>query len=187
MASIGMSDLKKGLKIELNGVPYKIVEYQHVKPGKGAAFVRCKIKSFANGKVIEKTFHAGDKCETPNLEDKTMQYLYDDGEFLQFMDNVTYEQIALTKDQVGDAANWIIDGMSVDMLFHNGQPIGVDAPAVVELKIVETPPNFKGDSQGGKKPAKLESGATVQIPFHVLEGDTIRVDTVRGEYLEKVR
>jgi len=187
MATVGMSDLKKGLKIELNGVPYKIVEYQHVKPGKGAAFVRCKIKSYANGKVIEKTFHAGDKCEKPDLEDKTMQYLYDDGEMLQFMDTVTYDQIGLTYDQVGDVEKWIIDGMNVEMLFHNGEPIGVDAPAVVELKIVETPPNFKGDSQGGKKPATLESGAVVQVPFHILEGAVIRVDTAKGEYLEKVK
>jgi elongation factor P len=187
MATIGMSDLKKGLKIELNGVPYKIVEYQHVKPGKGAAFVRVKIKSYVNGKVIEKTFHAGDKCERPDLVQKTMQYLYDDGEFMQFMDNETFEQIGLTRDQVGDAANWIIDGFLVEMLFHNGKPIGVDAPATVELKIIETPPNFKGDSQGGKKPATLESGAVVQIPFHVLEGDTIKVDTANGEYLEKVK
>lgn len=187
MATIGMGDLKKGLKIELNGVPYKIVEYQHVKPGKGAAFVRVKIKSYANGKVIEKTFHAGDKCEKPDLADKTMQYLYDDGELYQFMDTETYEQIGLTHEQVGDAINWVIDGMNVDMLFHNGKPIGVDAPAVVELKIVETPPNFKGDSQGGKKPATLESGAVVQVPFHILEGDVIKVDTVKGEYLEKVK
>ncbi|WP_458701164.1 elongation factor P [Sulfurospirillum sp. 1307] len=187
MATIGMGDLKKGLKIELNGIPYKIVEYQHVKPGKGAAFVRVKIKSYANGKVIEKTFHAGDKCEKPDLQDKVMQYLYDDGEMMQFMDTETYDQIGLTHDQVGDTAKWIIDGMNVDMLFHNGQPIGVEPPAVVELKIVETPPNFKGDSQGGKKPATLESGAVVQVPFHVLEGDVIKVDTAKGEYLEKVK
>ena len=187
MATVGMSDLKKGLKIELNGTPFKIVEYQHVKPGKGAAFVRCKIKSYANGKVIEKTFHAGDKCGKPDLEDKTMQYLYDDGEMLQFMDTVTYDQIGLTYDQVGDVKKWIIDGMNVEMLFHNGQPIGVDAPAVVELKIIETPPNFKGDSQGGKKPAILESGAIVQVPFHILEGAVIKVDTAKGEYLEKVK
>jgi elongation factor P len=185
--AISMSDLKKGLKIELDGVPYKITEYQHVKPGKGAAFVRCKIKSFLNGKVIEKTFHAGDKCEEPNMAQKTMQYLYHDGEYLQFMDNTTYEQIALTDDQVGDAADWIIDGMSVDILFHNSKAISVEPPMIVELKIVETPPNFKGDSQGGKKPATLESGAVVQIPFHILEGDIIRVDTRTGEYLEKVK
>ncbi len=187
MATYSMSDLKKGLKIELNGIPYKIVEYQHVKPGKGAAFVRVKIKSYLNGKVIDKTFHAGDKCEAPNLEDKKMQYLYNDGEMLHFMDTVTYDQIALSEDQVGDAKKWFIDGMNVDILFHNGEAIGVEAPAVVELKVVDTPPNFKGDSQGGKKPATLESGAVVQIPYHILEGDTIRVDTAKGEYLEKVK
>ena len=187
MASYSMGDLKKGLKIELNGIPYKIVEYQHVKPGKGAAFVRVKIKSYTNGKVIEKTFHAGDKCEQPNLAQKTMQYLYDDGEYYQFMDTESYEQVAITHDDVGDVAKWMIDGMMVEILFHNGNAIDVEVPLTVELKIVETPPNFKGDSQGGKKPATLESGAVVQIPFHVLEGDIIKVDTVRGEYLEKVK
>ncbi len=187
MATYSMGDLKKGLKIELNGIPYKIVEYQHVKPGKGAAFVRVKIKSFLNGKVIDKTFHAGDKCESPDLADKTMQFLYDDGEMLHFMDTTTYEQIALSEEQVGEAKKWLIDGMNVDILFHNGKAIGVEPPSVVELKIVETPPNFKGDSQGGKKPATLESGAVVQIPFHILEGDVIRVDTAKGEYLEKVK
>lgn len=187
MATYSMGDLKKGLKIELNGNPYKIVEYQHVKPGKGAAFVRVKIKSYLNGKVVEKTFHAGDKCEQPNLEEKQMQYLYDDGEFYQFMDTVSYEQIGVSHDGVGDVAKWMIDGMMVDILFHNGNAIGVEVPATVSLKIVETPPNFKGDSQGGKKPATLESGAVVQVPFHVLEGEVIRVDTIKGEYLEKAK
>lgn len=187
MATYSMGDLKKGLKIELNGNPYKIVEYQHVKPGKGAAFVRVKIKSYLNGKVVEKTFHAGDKCEQPNLEDKQMQYLYDDGDSYQFMDTASYEQIGIPHDGVGDVAKWMIDGMMVDILFHNGTAIGVEVPATVELKIVETPPNFKGDSQGGKKPATLESGAVVQVPFHVLEGEVIRVDTVKGEYLEKAK
>ncbi|MGM0518843.1 MAG: elongation factor P [Campylobacterota bacterium] len=185
--AISMNELKKGLKIELDSIPYKIVEYQHVKPGKGAAFVRCKIKSFINGKVIEKTFHAGDKCQTPDLEQKNMQYLYDDGEMLQFMDTENYEQIGLTHDKVGDAANWIIDGMTVEMMYFNGNPITVEPPMTVELKIVETPPNFKGDSQGGKKPATLESGAVVQIPFHLVEDDIIKVDTRTGEYLEKVK
>lgn len=185
--AISMSELKKGLKIQLDGIPYKITEYQHVKPGKGAAFVRCKIKSFLNGKVIEKTFHAGDKCETPNLEQKNMQYLYDDDEMLQFMDTENYEQIGLVHDQVGDAQNWIIDGMSVDMMFFNEKPITVEPPMTVELKIIDTPPNFKGDSQGGKKPATLESGAVVQIPFHLVEGDVIKCDTRTGEYLEKVK
>lgn len=183
--AISMNELKKGLKIELDGVPYKIVEYQHVKPGKGAAFVRCKIKSFLNGKVIEKTFHAGDKCEAPDLQQKTMQFLYDDGEMLQFMDTTTYEQIGLTYEQVGENEKWLIDGMNCDMMFYNGKAITVEPPMTVELKIVETPPNFKGDSQGGKKPATLESGAVVQIPFHILEGESIKVDTRTGEYIEK--
>jgi elongation factor P len=185
--AISMSDVKKGLKIELDGVPYKIVEFQHVKPGKGPAFVRTKIKSYLNGKVIEKTFHAGDKADTPDMEQKTMQYLYDDGEMLQFMDSVTYDQLGLEYDQVSDASKWIVDGMNVEILFHNGKAITVEAPMVVELTITDTPPNFKGDSQGGKKPATLESGAVVQIPYHVLEGDKIRVDTRTGEYLEKVK
>ena len=183
-----MSDLKKGLKIEMDGVAYKIVEFQHVKPGKGAAFVRTKIKKFADGRVIEKTFHAGDKCQAPEIETKEMQYLYDDGEQRQFMDVENYEQIGLSYDQTEDAAKWILDGMTVEVLFHNGNPLTVDAPITVELKVVETPPNFKGDtSSGSKKPATLESGAVVQVPYHVVEGDLVKVNTVEGEYLEKVK
>ncbi|WP_277640623.1 elongation factor P [Wolinella succinogenes] len=183
-----MSDLKKGLKVEIEGVPYKIVEYQHVKPGKGAAFVRVKMKSFFDGRVLEKTFHAGDKCEEPNLQEKSMQYLYHDGDHFQFMDVESYEQIALSDDQVGDVAKWMIDGMTVSILFHNNKAISVDVPQVVELKITETPPNFKGDtSSGSKKPATLETGAVIQIPYHVLEGDVVRVNTELGEYIEKVK
>lgn len=183
-----MGDLKKGLKVEIEGVPYKIVEYQHVKPGKGAAFVRVKMKSFFDGRVLEKTFHAGDKCEEPNLQEKSMQYLYHDGDHFQFMDVESYEQIALSDDQVGDVAKWMIDGMTVSILFHNGKAISVDVPQVVELKIVETPPNFKGDtSSGSRKPATLETGAVIQIPYHVLEGDVVRVNTELGEYIEKVK
>ena len=185
--AISMSELKKGLKIDLEGIPYKITEYQHVKPGKGAAFVRCKIRNLLNTKVIDKTFHAGDKCEKPDLATKSMQYLYDDGELFQFMDNDTYEQIGLSEEQVGDSEKWIIEGMSVDVLFFNGDAISIEPKAVVELKVVETPPNFKGDSQGGKKPATLESGAVVQVPYHILEEDMIRVDTKTGDYIEKVK
>jgi elongation factor P len=188
MATIGMGDIKKGVRLELDGNPYKVIEFQHVKPGKGAAFVRCKIKHLSSGKVIEKTIHAGDKFEVPALEQKTMQYLYDDGEYLQFMDNDTYEQIGLTKEQVGeDTFSFMIDGMNADILFHNGKAISVEIPQTVILKVVETPPNFKGDSQGGKKPATLESGAVVQVPFHILEGEMIKVDTVEGVYLEKAK
>lgn len=186
--SIGMSDLKKGLKIEIDGIPYRIVEYQHVKPGKGPAFVRAKIKSFIDGKVVEKTFHAGDKCDEPNIEEKSMQYLYHDGELYQFMDNNTYEQTALSSEQVGDVAKWMKDGLNVYVLFHNNKAISVDVPQVVELLITETAPNFKGDtSSSSKKPATLETGAVINVPFHVLEGDIIRVNTDTSEYLEKVK
>lgn len=185
--AIGMSDLKKGLKIEIEKIPYRIVEYQHVKPGKGPAFVRAKIKSFLDGKVIEKTFHAGDKCDEPNIEERSMQYLYNDGSY-QFMDSETYEQTSLSDNQVGDVAKWMKEGIVVSVLFHNGKAISVDVPQVVELEIVETAPNFKGDtSSSSKKPATLETGAVVNIPFHVLEGEIIRVNTDTGEYLEKVK
>ena len=183
-----MTDLKKGLKIEMDGVAYKITEYQHVKPGKGAAFVRAKIKKFADGRVIDKTFHAGDKCQQPEMQTKEMQYLYDDGDMLQFMDTETYDQLGLSYEQTEDAAKWIVDGMTVEVLFHNGVALTVDAPITVELKVVETPPNFKGDtSSGSKKPATLETGAVVQVPYHVVEGDIVKVNTVDGEYLEKVK
>ncbi len=188
MATIGMGDIKKGKRLELDGNPYRVTEFQHVKPGKGAAFVRMKMKNLKTGKVIEKTVHAGDKFEVPELEQKTMQYLYDDGEMLQFMDTTTFDQIGLTHEQVGkETFDFMIDGMEADILFHNGQAISVEIPQTVVLKIVETPPNFKGDSQGGKKPATLESGAVVQVPFHVLEGEMIKVDTVEGKYLEKAK
>ncbi|MDD2450428.1 MAG: elongation factor P [Sulfurovum sp.] len=188
MATIGMGDIKKGTRFELDGNPYRVIEFQHVKPGKGAAFVRVKIKNLQTGKVIEKTIHAGDKFEVPELQQKTMQYLYDDGEFLQFMDTETFEQIGLTHEQVGkDTFDFMIDGMEAEILFYNGKAISVEIPQTVVLKIVETPPNFKGDSQGGKKPAKLESGAVVQVPFHILEGEMIKVDTVEGKYLEKAK
>jgi elongation factor P len=188
MATISMGDLKKGIRLEIDGIPYKVIEYQHVKPGKGAAFVRIKIKSLSTGKVIEKTVHAGDKFETPNLEHKTMQYLYDDGDMLQFMDTTTFDQIGLTHEQVGkETFEFMIDGMEADILFHNGKAISVEIPQTAVYTVVETPPNFKGDSQGGKKPAKLESGAVVQVPFFVLEGDKIKVDTTEGKYLEKAK
>jgi elongation factor P len=165
-----------------------VVEFQHVKPGKGAAFVRCKVKSFLNGKVVDKTIHAGDKFEVPVIEYKTMQYLYDDGEMLQFMDNDTYDQLGLSYEACDDAMKWLKDGTNVEIVFYKGKSISVQAPEVMELVITETPPNFKGDtSSGSKKPATLETGAVVQVPYHVLEGDLIKVNTVEGEYLEKVK
>jgi len=188
MATISMGDIKKGVRLEITGNPFRVTEFQHVKPGKGAAFVRMKIKNLSTGKLIDKTVHAGDKFEVPQLEQKTMQYLYDDGDFLQFMDTTNFEQIGLLHEQVGkETFSFMIDGMEAEILFHKGKAISVEIPQTVVLKIVETPPNFKGDSQGGKKPATLESGAVVQVPFHVLEGEMIKVDTVEGKYLEKAK
>jgi len=188
MATIGMGDIKKGARLEITGNPFRVTEFQHVKPGKGAAFVRMKIKNLETGKVIDKTVHAGDKFEVPELEQSTMQYLYDDGELLQFMDTKTYDQIGLTHAQVGkETFDYMIDGMEADVLFHNGKAISVEIPQTIILTVVETPPNFKGDSQGGKKPATLDSGAVVQVPFFILEGQKIVVDTVEGKYLEKAK
>jgi len=188
MAIIGMGDIKKGARLEITGNPFKVTDFQHVKPGKGAAFVRMKIKNLATGKTIEKTVHAGDKFEVPELEQKTMQYLYDDGEMLQFMDTTSFDQIGLLHEQVGkDTFDFMIDGMEAEILFHNGKAISVEIPQTITLTVVETPPNFKGDSQGGKKPATLDSGAVVQVPFFILEGQKIVVDTVDGKYLEKAK
>ena len=183
--SYGMSDLKKYLNIELDGVPYKIVEYQHVKPGKGAAFVRTKIKSLLDGKVIEKTFHAGDKAEEPNLGRKEVTYSYNDDDFYYFMDE-NYEMIPLSHDQVGDATKFILDGMNCVISFHNNKPIAVDLPQDVTYTIIETTPSSKGDRQGAcRKPAKIDTGATVTIPCHLNEGDKIVVNTQTGEYTGK--
>lgn len=188
MATIGMSDIKKGARLEINGVPYKVVEFQHVKPGKGAAFVRMKIKSFTTGKVIEKTVHAGDKFEVPDMQQKEMQYLYDDGEMYQFMDNETYDQLGLSYEQCDDVSKWFKDGITVTISFHNGTPIGVEAPSTMELEITETGPKDKGDTaSGSKKPATLETGAVIQVPYHILTGDVVKVNTVDGEYVEKVK
>jgi len=183
-----MNALKKGLKIEFDGIPYRIIEYHHVKPGKGPAFVRTKIRSFLNSKVIEKTFHAGDKCEKPDLTNKQAQFSYEDEDFIHFLDTQSYETISLTKDQVGDAYKWMIDGVIVEMLYFNDKPISVEVPNFMEFEIIETPPNFKGDtSSSGKKTAILNCEAKVQIPFHILTGDKIKVDTVKEEYMEKVK
>ena len=185
---ININDIKNGMTIIMDGNLYTIVEFQHVKPGKGAAFVRAKIKSLIDGKVIEKTFHAGDKADEPNLEQRVMNFSYSDDDYMHFIEQQSYEMYPLTHDQVGDAKDFIIENTEVEVLFHNGKPITVDVPQVVELLVVETPPNFKGDTtSGSRKPAKLETGLTVQVPYHVLEGDKIRVDSRTSEYLDKVK
>ena len=184
----GMNDLKKHLNIEIDGTPYKIVEYQHVKPGKGAAFVRTKIKSLLDGRVIEKTFHAGDKCEEPNLDRKGFQYSYAEDGLYYFMDSETYDMLPLEKGNIEYEIQFLLEGMNVEINFHNGKPIGLELPQTVELEILETPVSSKGDRQGAcRKPAKVNTGATITIPCHLNEGDVIKVDTRTGDYVEKVK
>lgn len=180
------SDFRKGLKIELNGEPFLMVEFQHVKPGKGGAFVRTKLKSLMTGNVIDKTFRSGEKVATPDLEEKAMQYLYPEGEQLFFMDNETYEQLAIPGSALGNSVSFLKENMDVNVLFHNQKPIGVDLPFFVELEVSETDPGVKGDTaSGGSKPATLETGAVVQVPLFVKEGDLLKIDTRDGSYIER--
>lgn len=184
---ISTTDFKRGKKIEFKGEPYEIIEFQHVKMQQRAPIVRTKLKSLKTGRVLEETFSAGDKFETPSLEEKNMQFLYSQDEFCYFMDNESFEQIPLTDAQLGDAKKFIKEGMTVQILYYKGEPLTVEPPMFVELMVAETEPSFKGDTaSGSNKPAKLESGAIVKVPFHIETGDVIRIDTRTSEYIEKV-
>jgi elongation factor P len=182
------AEFKKGLKIELDGVPYTIVDFQHVKPGKGGAFVRTKLKSLLTGRVLDQTFRSGEKVKKPDLMEREMQYLYREGDSFCMMDNETYEQIMLTEEQVGEARLYLTDNLDVKILFFNQQPVGVDIPLFVELEVAQTEPGVKGDTAaGGTKPATLESGVTIQVPLFINEGDRVKVDTRTGNYIERVK
>ena len=182
------SDFRKGLKVELNGEPFFIVDFLHVKPGKGGAFVRTTLKSLVTGNVIDRTFRSGEKVDAPDLEERTMQFLYEsDGDYY-FMDTESYEQLFLTEDHLGDSKYYLHENVEVSVLFHNGKPIGVEPPMFVELKVKSTEPGFKGDTAGSAtKPATLESGLTVQVPLFVNEGEVLKIDTRTGRYIERVR
>jgi elongation factor P len=182
------SDFRMGLKIEINGEPFIIVDFQHVKPGKGTAFTRTKIKSLFSGLVNERTFRSGDKVDRPDLEEKEMQFLYQDGDEFHFMELGTYEQTFLTPQQLGDNKLFLKEQMTISALYHNGKPIGVEIPNFVELKIVTTDPGVRGDTAtGGTKPAILETGLSVQVPLFVNEGEVIRIDTRNSQYIERVK
>ena len=184
---ISSNDFKTGLTIELDNGIWQVVEFLHVKPGKGSAFVRSKLKNVETGQVVEKTFRAGEKMAQAHLDRKEMQYLYGDGESYTVMDTSTYEQAMLSKDQIGDGVIYLKEEMMISVLMHNERIIGVEIPNFVELEVVDTPPGEKGNTaSGGTKPAKLETGAQVQVPFFVDVGDTIRVDTRSNEYLDRV-
>ena len=185
---ISTSDFRKGAKIEYKGAPHEIVDFQHHKMGRGGAIVRTKLKNLKTGSIFDDSFKGGEKFETPKLEEKSMQYLYKEDNLYYFMDNETYEQIPLTSDQLGDAMKFLIENMEAKMLFYNGEPLTVEVPMFVELKITKTDPGFKGDTaSGGSKPAVLESGVTVKVPFHLNEGDIIKIDTRTSEYIERVK
>jgi elongation factor P len=181
-------DFKKGLKIELDGTPYVIVDFLHVKPGKGGAFVRTKLKNLVTGKVLDQTFRSGEKVKRPDLVEREMQYLYRDGDNFYLMDNETYEQLALTAEQLGDAVLFLTENLNVNVLFFNQQPVAVDLPTFVELAVTQTEPGVKGDTaSGGSKPATLESGAVIQVPLFINEGDRLKVDTRSGTYIERAK
>jgi elongation factor P len=184
---ISTSDFRKGAKIEYKGVPHEILDFQHVKMGRGGAIVRTKLRNLKTGSIFDETFKSGERFETPELEEKSMQYLYNDGEQYYFMDNESYEQIPLSESQLGDAKKFIKENMVVNILFYKGEPLTVELPIFVELRIVKTDPGVRGDTaSGGSKPAVLETGLTVKVPFHLNEGDIIKVDTRTSEYIERV-
>jgi len=183
---ISAGDFRKGITVEIDNQVYVIVDFQHVKPGKGAAFVRTKIKNIMTGSVLDKTFNPSEKLPRANVDTKEMQYLYNDGEMYHFMDTKTYEQIALTGEQVGDAMKYVKENMSVTIRFFKGAPFSVEPPNFVELKIIQTEPGVKGDTvTGASKPATLETGAIVNVPLFINEGEIIRVDTRTEEYMER--
>lgn len=185
---ISTSNFRRGSKIQYKGDPYEVVDFQHVKMGRGGAIVRTKMKNLRTGSIIEDTFKGGEKLETPNLEEKSMQFLYVQENMYYFMDMESYEQFPLSIDQLGESRKFLKDNMQVKVLYYSDSPIAVETPIFVELKITKTDPGVKGDTaSGGNKPAELETGLIVKVPFHLNEGDVIKVDTRTSEYVEKVR
>ena len=183
---ISSNDFKTGVTIELDGDVFTIVEFQHVKPGKGADFVRTKLKNVKTGGVVERKFNAGEKVPKAHVERREMQYLYKDGDHYVTMDNESYEQMSLTEEQIGDGVKWLKENMNLGVLFFGQSIIGVDLPNSVQLAVVATDPGIKGDTaSGGSKPATLETGAIVQVPFFVNEGDVLIIDTRTGNYVQR--
>jgi elongation factor P len=182
------SEFKKGLCIELDGVPYQIVEFQHVKPGKGNAIVRTRLKNLINKTVLEKTFKSGEKVGEPELEKNHMQYLYQDNNAFQFMNLTTYEQTALDKEDIGDNKYYLIENLEIEVLYYQGRPIAIELPNFVNLKVTYCEPALRGDTvSGGGKPATLETGLTISVPYHIKQDDVLKIDTRSGEYIEKVK
>ena len=185
--AVGTSEFRNGLRIEIDGDPFEIAFFQHVKPGKGGAFVRTKLRNLRTGRVVDQTFRAGERVDEADVEDRRMQYLYQDGDSLVFMDTQSFDQIPFSADQVGDARRFLKENIEVDVLFWKGRPLQIELPNFIEAAIVRCDPGLKGDTaSGATKPATLETGAVVQVPLFVKEGDRIRVDTRTGQYIERV-
>ena len=188
MANVSTNEFKSGLKIMLDGDPYTIVENEFVKPGKGQAFSRVKVRNLKTGRTVEKTFKSGDSVEAADVMDTQMQYLYADGEFWYFMDPNTFEQLGAPESAVADCKQWLKDQDTCEVTLWNGAPLSVSAPNFVELQISQTDPGVRGDTaQGGTKPATLETGAVVKVPLFVEEGEVIKIDTRSGEYVGRVK
>ncbi|MCC5808879.1 MAG: elongation factor P [Ectothiorhodospiraceae bacterium] len=188
MASYSTNEFKSGLKIMLDGDPYSIVENEFVKPGKGQAFNRVRVRNLKTGKVIDRTFKSGDSVEAADVMDTDLQYLYSDGEFFHFMDPQSFEQVAASQAAVGDGAKWLKEQDVCTVTLWNGAPLSVAPPNFVELKVAETDPGLRGDtSSGGNKPATLETGAVVRVPLFIETGEVLRIDTRTGEYVSRVK
>jgi elongation factor P len=183
------SDFRKGLKVKFKDDPYIIIDFQHVKPGKGGAFVRTKLKNLVNGRVLDETFRSGEKLEPPELEEKDVQYLYfDSKDGYVFMDKSTYEQIHLPTDQVGDYKFYLLENMDLYINLYQGKPISLDFPTTVNLEVTKSEPGIRGDTAtGATKPATLSTGLVVQVPLFINEGDILKIDTRTGEYIERTK
>lgn len=181
------SEFKKGLKIEYEGAPYEILDFQHVKPGKGSAFVRTSIKNLLNGRVLQPTLKSGDKVGRPDIEEKDMQFLYAQGDEFHFMEKKTFEQTFLTADVLGEAKNFLKENIDAAVMFYNGKAIGVTLPNSVELTVTTCDPGIRGDTvSGATKPATLETGYVVNVPLFINQGDVLKIDTRDGKYLTRV-
>jgi elongation factor P len=181
------TDIRKGLKIQIDGVPFAVVEHQFVKPGKGQAFTRCRIKNLQTGAVIERTWKSGESVEVADVETRKMTYSWDEGDSLVFMDTSTGDQVNLMKDKVGDEVRFLSEGLDCELTIYNGIPIGINLPSSVVLQITSSEPGIKGDTaSGATKPATLSTGAVVNVPLFIKEGEWVKIDTEKGAYLERV-
>lgn len=184
---IDTSEFRKGMKIEIDGEPFEILEFQHVKPGKGSAFVRTSIRSLISGRVLQPTLKSGEKVGKPDIEEKEMQYLYLQGEDYYFMDNKTFEQTFVSEKVLGESKNFLKENINASILFYNGKALGVELPNSVDLKVTKCDPGVRGDTvSGAQKPATLETGYVVNVPLFINEGDVLKIDTRDGKYLTRV-